>query len=130
MKGAPTTQDACAFGTSGFDPSKSSTFKPYPNTNFNITYGGGQYLTGNVGYDTVQVGGLGVKGQEIGLVTKAAWDGDGVSSGILGLASPNLTSVFAGTDPLKDSRRTNSHLPYNPFFFTAVQEKLVSNPCK
>ena len=126
LEGVPTTEDTCAFDTSGFDPSESSTFKPYPDTNFNITYGSGEFLTGNVGFDTVQIGGLAVKGQEIGLVTKAAWNGHGVSSGLMGLASPNLTSVFAGIDPVEDK----AQLPYNSFFYTAVQQKLVSHPCK
>ena len=129
LEGVPTSPATCAFGTSGFSPSKSPTFKPDPDTNFNITYGDGEFLTGSAGFDTVQVGGLAVKGQEIGVVTKAAWFGDGVNTGLMGLASPNLTSVFEGTDPTKDEF-PQTQLPYNSIFFTAVQQNLVSNPCE
>lgn len=70
----------CAFGTAGFDTTKSSTYTPDPNKNFNISYGDGEFLTGVVGFDTVTVGGLTVKKQEIGLVTNAAWEGNDETS--------------------------------------------------
>lgn len=46
----------------------------------------------------------------------------------MGLAYPGLTSVYNGTNPDKDA--TNTSAPYNPFFFTAVSEGAVSEPCK
>jgi hypothetical protein len=45
----------------------------------------------------------------------------------MGLASPNLTSVFEGTDPNNDEF-PQTQLPYNSIFFSAVQQGLVSNP--
>lgn len=66
--------------------------------------------------------------QEFSLVTNAAWNGDGVSTGIMGLAYPGLTRVYNGTNPNKDVR--NHTEVYNPLFFTAVSEKVVSNPCE
>lgn len=123
----PVDTAQCGFGTSGFDTSKSKTFKSIPNTNFNISYGDGEFLTGVMGYDTVSVGGLTVPHQEIGIVTKAAWEGDGVNTGLLGLAYPMLTSAFNGTDPDQDS--LSNLLTYNPFFFTAVAQKDVPQPC-
>ena len=101
---------------------------PLPDTNFNITYGDHEFLTGTAGFDTVTIAGLTVKHQEIALVTKAAWLGDKVSTGLIGLAYPTLTSVYNGTDPNLDSR--NNSLPYNPFFFSAVQQKAVKEPSK
>ena len=83
--------------------------------------------------------------QKFGLVNKAAWGGDGVNTvcathrlsqmvlslmglqGLLGLAYPGLTSVYNGTDPDNDSPG-NVDL-YSPLFFTAMSEKVVSNPC-
>lgn len=69
-----------------------------------------------------------VKSQEIALVTNAAWNGDGVNSGILGLAFSGLTAVFDGANPNNDGSSNRS--PYSPFFITAVSENVVSNPCK
>jgi hypothetical protein len=54
--------------------------------------------------------------------------GDGVSSGLIGLAYPGLTSVFNGTDPDDDSLSNLDE--YDPFFFTAVKEGAVSEPRK
>lgn len=83
-------------------------------------------MTGEVGTETVTVGGMTVTKQEIGLVTDAAWEGDGVNTGLMGLAYPDLTSVYNGTNPDNDTAQD----PYNPVFWTAVAEKVVTNPCK
>ncbi|KAF7971938.1 hypothetical protein HWV62_19387 [Athelia sp. TMB] len=107
----PEPQSTCAFG-SLYDPSKSKTYALDPNRNFNISYGDGEFLTGTVAFETVTVGGLTVKKQEIGVVNKAAWEGDTVNSGLMGLAYPNLTSVFTGTNPDLDG--VNNTAPYNP----------------
>ena len=88
-----------------------------------------EFLLGEVGTDTVTVGGLTVTKQEIGLVTNAAWQGDGVNTGLMGLAYPDLTSVFNGTNPDNDNFTTNQD-PYDPFFWSAVAEKAVTQPCK
>ena len=118
----------CLFGSAGFDSSTSKTFVPFPDKNFNISYESGEFVTGIVGFDTISVGGLRVAHQEFGLVNKAAWAGDGVNSGILGLAYPGLTSVYNGTDPSADG--VNNSDSYNSFFFSAVKEKTVKRPCK
>ena len=89
----------CFFGSAGFDPSESRTFVPFPDANFNISYGDGEFLTGDVGFDTITIGGLTVKHQEFSLATHAAWEGDTVTSGLIGLAYPGLTSVYNGTNP-------------------------------
>jgi hypothetical protein len=90
-------------------------------------YGDGEFLTGSVGFETVTAGGLTVTGQEMGVVNKAAWSGDGISSGLMGLAYPRLTSVYNTTDVSKDGRNTSE--PYSPFFFKAVEQKKVQ-PCE
>lgn len=104
-------------------------------------------MTGSVAFETVKVGSLEVSDafevplpplinyvfpqvphQELGIVNKAAWVGDGINSGLLGLAEPTLTSVFNGTDP--DLDVGGKYDPYNPFFYTAVADKKVKNPCE
>jgi hypothetical protein len=126
LDGSPAPQSECAFGTPGFNESASKTFVSDPNMNINLKYGDMEFLTGVVGFDTVTVGGMTVTSQEIGLITNAAWNGDGVNTGLLGLAYSAITSVYNGTDPNQDV--PNSIVPYQPFFFKAVSENVVSNP--
>lgn len=123
----PKKEKHCAFGSSGYDASSSSTYSSYPEHNFNISYGDGEFLTGTVGFETITVGGLTVNAQEFGLVNAAAWEGDGVNTGLMGLAYPGLTSVYNTTDLDNDDGDNNE--PYNPFFFTALEEGAVSHPC-
>ncbi|KAJ6485608.1 aspartic peptidase domain-containing protein [Mycena sanguinolenta] len=126
LTGAPESTETCGFGSDGFDTSASPTFKAFPNVSFNISYGDGEFLSGPVGFDTVAVGGLSVTQQEIGTPDLAAWEGDTVNSGLIGLAFSTLTSVFNTTDPTKASNA--NHIPYDPFFFTAVKQGAVTNP--
>ncbi|KAJ7173547.1 acid protease [Mycena filopes] len=122
----PEPQATCGFGSAGFDTNASSTFQDFPKVSFNISYGDGEFLSGPVGFDTVSVGGLTVTKQEIGTPDFAAWNGDGVNSGLLGLAYSTITSVFNTTDPTKASNA--NHIPYDPFFATAFKQGLVANP--
>lgn len=128
LTGYPEPPSTCAFGSSGYEPKKSKTYLPYPDHNFNIGYEDGEFLTGTVGFETINVGGLVVPKQEFGVVNAAAWEGDGINSGLIGLCFPNITSVYTGTDPDADSNANNE--PYNPFFFNAVKDKLVSKSCE
>ncbi|KAI0315205.1 aspartic peptidase domain-containing protein [Amylostereum chailletii] len=123
-----TTTDNCAFGSAGFVPADSPTYKAFPDHNFNISYGDGEFITGDVGFETVTVGGLTVTNQEIGVVDNAAWTGDGVTSGLIGLCYPGLTSVYTGDDPNNDS--SSNRVKYNPFFFTAIAEGAFDPPVK
>lgn len=111
MTGYPEPQSTCAFGTL-YDSTKSKTYAVDPNKNFNISYASGEHLTGTVAFETVTVGGLTVTEQEIGVVTNAAFLGDTVSSGVIGLAYPGLTAVFNGTNPAADGLGTKAS--YNP----------------
>jgi hypothetical protein len=128
VDGAPQPESECAFGTSGFVPSRSPTFVADKNQNLNITYGDGTFVVGPTGQETITVGGLTVTNQKFGVPTIAQFFASDVASGLLGLAYPALTSVFNTSNPTQDSI-TNA-APYNPFFFTAIQEKKVSTPGK
>ncbi|KZP04844.1 acid protease [Athelia psychrophila] len=125
LTGYPVPQSTCAFGPL-YNPKKSKTYAVDPNRNFNISYGGGEFLTGTVAFETITVGGMTVTKQEIGVVNSAAWEGDTINSGLMGLAYPNLTSVYKGTNP--DNDGVNNTEFYNPVFFTAFAEKVVTNP--
>jgi len=79
---APIPEADCDFGPTW---NKDSTFKEIPGENFNITYGDGEFLTGVLGWESVTVAGLSVN-QTVPVVNYAAWEGDGTTSGLLGLA--------------------------------------------
>ncbi|KAF7977109.1 hypothetical protein HWV62_4709 [Athelia sp. TMB] len=121
----PEPQSTCAFGPL-YNPKSSKTYTLDPNKNFNISYGDGEFLTGTVALETVTVGGLTVTKQEMGVVNSAAWEGDTVNSGLMGLAYPGLTSVYNGTNPDKDGPKNIAS--YNPVFHTALAEGVVKNP--
>ncbi|KAJ7770307.1 acid protease, partial [Mycena maculata] len=120
LTGHPEPASTCAFGTQGFDTQLSKSFQSYPDTTFSIAYGDGEYLSGVAGFETVTVSGLTVTHQEIGIVSHAAWIGDGINTGLLGLAYPFLTSVA--------STAHGQQMQYNPFFFNAVQQNKVPQP--
>jgi hypothetical protein len=83
---APETEAFCNFGPTY---NVTDTFVQIPDENFNITYGDGEFLTGIIGTEEITLAGLTVK-QTVALVNYAAWDGDGTTSGLFGLAYPAL----------------------------------------
>ena len=120
--------DNQAESTCNFGPLFNGTFDDgqISNENFNIEYGDGETLNGVLGYEDVTVAGITVKNQEVALVNYAFWQGDGVSSGLIGLAYPALTSAFAGNDPANDNLTDN--IEYSPIFTTMVNQSLLSAP--
>ncbi|KAJ7441670.1 acid protease [Mycena galericulata] len=126
LGGNPQPQDVCQFGSAGFNPNASKTFVPFPGVSFNITYTDGEVLLGPVGLDTITIGGLSVEKQVVPIPTHAAYQGDGINSGIIGLSFPGGTTVFNTTDPLNAS--TANQIIYSPLFLSAVEQKKVKNP--
>ncbi len=84
--GKSAAESACEFGPYY---TKSSTFKSISGQTFSIEYGDLESLTGVFGTESVTIAGLTVS-QQIALVTAADWEGDGTTSGLLGLAYPAL----------------------------------------
>ncbi|KAH8816033.1 aspartic peptidase domain-containing protein [Xylogone sp. PMI_703] len=121
--GTPWPASNCAFGPTY---TIGDTFEPVPNVNFNITYGGGQFLTGTFGIENVSIAGLQVR-QQVAIVDQAGWEGDRETSGIIGLAFPALTDQYAGTDPTVDSTDLAPQIPYCPLFQTMVDQGLVAD---
>jgi hypothetical protein len=64
-----------------------------------------------VGYEEVTLADILVKGQEVGVVNLAAWDGDGISSSLVGLAFPSLTSAYLGTNVSADNQTMSAVYP-------------------
>jgi Eukaryotic aspartyl protease len=100
-------------------------WKPIPDQHYNISYMDGEFLNGKMGRETVTLGGIPVDEQEVGLVHWAAWNGDGYSSGLVGLAFPSVTRAYQGLDPQKDVR--GASVPYDPIF-TSMWKKNLTEP--
>jgi len=121
----------CYFGSSGYTPD--SSFVSIPDENFNITYGDGEYLNGILGYDTVTFAGIVVTNQEVALANLAAWEGDGVTTGLVGLAFPAITSAFAGTNASVDNFTADGTAPgdheiYSPLINTIFFVENLTTP--
>jgi hypothetical protein len=78
-----------------FDPAKSTTFKMLQGATFSISYGDGSGAAGNVGTDTVDIGGATVTGQAVQLATAVSQSfvADTANNGLLGLAFSKLNTV-------------------------------------
>jgi len=113
-------QSACSFGASY---TRSSTFSPINNENFEISYADGEFLDGVYGKEKVTLAGITVNDAQVAVVEHASWTGDGVSSGVLGLAFPANTRAFTGTSYSADS--IANQIAYNPLFTTMYVEGSV-----
>lgn len=77
-----------------FDPSKSTSFKASTGSKWSISYGDGSTASGNVGIDTLHIGGISVENQAIELATTASSSfTSGAGDGLLGLAMPSINTV-------------------------------------
>ncbi|KAK6951893.1 hypothetical protein Daesc_006418 [Daldinia eschscholtzii] len=83
------------------------------NINLNISYESGEYINGPMGFANITVANVTVPKQQFALVNVAAFQGDEVSSGILGLGLRGLTEAFKGNDPTKDT--IADLVNYSPF---------------
>ncbi|TVY37597.1 putative aspergillopepsin A-like aspartic endopeptidase [Lachnellula subtilissima] len=82
-------------GHTVFDSTKSSSFKLMQGASFTISYGDGSGAAGNVGTDTVNIGGASVTGQAIEMATavSSSFVQDTQSNGLVGLAFSKLNTV-------------------------------------
>lgn len=76
-----------------------------------------------MGYENVTVAGITVENQEVALVNYSYWYGDNVTSGLMGLAYPLLTSAYAGTNTSTDSLETQ--VEYSTIITTMIKEALI-----
>ena len=90
----PVDPENCGFNAS-YDPYDSLTWKPIPDFSFSVNYTGGEFLRGELGIEQLGIGDGASKlvvNQTIGVVESGYWQGDGISSGLMGLAYPALVS--------------------------------------
>jgi hypothetical protein len=69
----------------------------------------------------VTVGNITVPGQHIGFVDNAKWTGDGVSSGLVGLAFPSITRAYSSSAVVQ-----GSNIPYDNLFINMYRKRLVA----
>ncbi|XP_045892742.1 gastricsin-like [Micropterus dolomieu] len=98
-----------------FNPQQSSTYSAL-GTSFYLPYGAGS-LDGVFGYDTVNVGGIVIPNQEIGLSTNEPGQNFVVAQfdGILGLSYPSISA--GGETPVMDNMMSQNLLNANIFAF-------------
>ncbi len=104
-------QSSCEFGT---PYTRTHTFSPIANENFEISYSDGEFLDGIFGKEKVTLAGVTVNDQQVAVVEQGKWTGDGVSSGVLGLAFPANTRAFTGNSYSADS--ASNQITYSPLF--------------
>jgi hypothetical protein len=82
-------------GHTVFNSAKSTTFKTLTGATFSISYGDGSGAAGNVGTDTVNIGGASVTSQAVELATavSSSFVTDTQSNGLVGLAFSKLNTV-------------------------------------
>ncbi|TVY82469.1 Aspartic protease PEP3 [Lachnellula suecica] len=82
-------------GHTVYDPTKSTSFALMQGSTFSISYGDGSGAAGNVGTDTVNIGGATVTSQAIEMATavSASFVQDTASNGLVGLAFSKLNTV-------------------------------------
>jgi hypothetical protein len=87
----PVADRKCRFGPTY---NKTSTFTQIPDQHFNTSFLGGTFLSGIMGTETVTLGNLTVDRQPLGFVNSAAWEAEGFSLGLIGLAFPSITNAY------------------------------------
>ena len=69
---------------------------------------------------SLTVAGVTLPKQQVALATTGYWNGDGISSGILGLGLPALTEAFVGGSPGSDGLQ--NVVQYNPVVTTMANQ--------
>ncbi|KAJ6007942.1 acid protease [Penicillium herquei] len=121
-----TSQASCGFGPELYTPS--STFKKIPGELFDIGYGDDEFGYGYMGNESVTFAGINIR-QEVGVMTLAAWEGDNITSGLVGLAYSAETSAYNITTSNQsryDSIFTNMYKQdlVDPYFSLAISRNL------
>ncbi|KLU92007.1 hypothetical protein MAPG_10954 [Magnaporthiopsis poae ATCC 64411] len=112
----------CQFGST-FPKDLTFSYGYIPNQHLFMQYPDGEMASGTVGYSDIEVGGITVLKQEIGLVNRTYWIGNKVASGVVGLGYPTLSHIY------RDNETDWLHRVTYPTLFTSmVDQGLVEEP--
>lgn len=111
-------QEQCGFNST-YDYTSEFNSSIIANTNFNVSYGDGEFVIGDFGFENVTLANLTVR-QQVAVASEAYWFGTGYDSGLMGLAYPLITSEYPGDDPSLDTP-TNS-IQYDPIMTTMFKQ--------
>lgn len=114
-------EDECLYSSKTYNVSNE--FPAITDETFGVKYGAG-VASGVMVYEDVTLNGITAKRQKIGVADRSNPMGDGVNSGLLGLAYPALTSAHPGSNTSNDSYWFNRAV-YSPLFNTMYEQGLV-----
>lgn len=109
-------QNQCFFGPSKYQEDPGA-FQRIPDQHVHINYGSGESIVGRLGYTNVSLDGITVHHQEVAIAETAGWNGDSVSSGVLGLAFSSLTSAYPGINDFDDTA-------INRIYYSGIMETI------
>lgn len=114
------------FASCFFGPSYTGGFNEEPDEDQHLyaQYGDGEVVQGPIGFMDVTVCGIRVTNQTVALANDTLWNGNNVTSGILGLAYPSITNAYAGPFGTHSSWY---QVEYAPVFSNMVSQGLVDN---
>jgi Eukaryotic aspartyl protease len=115
MSGAAVASSSCKFAKPYH---YSSTWVEDKDQRFSTKYADGETLQGVIGRDIVSLGGISVSNQTLGIVKTATWKGDGVSSGLVGMAFPSVTRSMG-------QKVGSAASPYDPVVFSMYKAGLI-----
>ncbi|KIW95847.1 uncharacterized protein Z519_02911 [Cladophialophora bantiana CBS 173.52] len=119
--GTELPQSACLYGSGTYTPS--ATYSEIPNEIFGVQYGAG-IASGILAHEDITLAGITVKNSIIGVANSSTPMGDGVNSGLLGLAYPALTSGHPA-NVTDNTTYFYNRLTYDPLLFTMHKQGLI-----
>ncbi|KAK5714715.1 hypothetical protein LTR17_017105 [Elasticomyces elasticus] len=86
------------------------------NETFKIHFGDDTSTSGVLGYEDVGIANITVRHQKVALVDKADFDGEEITSGLIGFGYSSITSAFT---------LGGMHVPYNNWLSNAIDQKMM-----
>ena len=117
--GLNASQSTCGWGPTTIDGFR---YGETPDVHLAVQFGSGEQVVGPMGRSDITVSGMEVKQVQCGLANQTYWVGNNVTSGLLGLAYPSLTSSYMGAIGKETFSLQQS---YEPFFSRMVSQGLV-----
>ena len=115
-------QDACDYSNKTYH--KSRTYRQVQGQMFGEQYGAG-LASGLMAYEQVSMGDITVQRQKVGIANESFPMGDGVNSGLLGLAYPSITSAHPSNQSSANYGYWRNRLTYNPLMNTMADQGLM-----